>query len=90
MIWASAHSGGLDYAQEAPEPSKRQAGLTFLELLPDALRQLKVDFEAHNNRARTKHHIRAMNLELTDDEADAPSWTRQRPHASRCRQSDLG
>jgi hypothetical protein len=51
MIRASAQSGGLDYAQEAPEPPKRQAGLTFLELLPDALRQLKADFEADRQEA---------------------------------------
>lgn len=51
MIWASARSGGLDYAQEAPEPPKGQAGLTFLELLPDALRQLKANFEADRQEA---------------------------------------
>ena len=38
--------GGPDYATEAPEPPKWQAGLTFLELLPGALTQLKADFEA--------------------------------------------
>jgi hypothetical protein len=46
MMRASAQAGGLDYAEEAPAPPKRQAGLTFLELLPDALTQLKADFEA--------------------------------------------
>jgi len=46
MMRASAERGGVDYIEEAPEPSKRQAGLTFLELLPDALRRLKEDFEA--------------------------------------------
>jgi hypothetical protein len=51
MIRASAQSGGLDYAQEAPEPPKGQARLTFLELLPDALRQLKADFEADRREA---------------------------------------
>jgi hypothetical protein len=39
MMRASKHEGGLDYVEEAPEPPKRQAGLTFLELLPDALQQ---------------------------------------------------
>ena len=42
---ASAAAGGLDYKAEAPEPSEGQAGLTFLELLPDALEGLKRDFE---------------------------------------------
>lgn len=51
MMRASAQRGGLDYAEEAPEPPKRQAGLTFLELLPDALRQLKVDFETDRQEA---------------------------------------
>jgi hypothetical protein len=37
MMRASKQAGGLDYAEEAPEPPKRQAGLTFLELLPDAM-----------------------------------------------------
>jgi hypothetical protein len=46
MMRAAARSGGLDYRQKAPEPRRGQAGLTFLELLPDALRQLKADFEA--------------------------------------------
>jgi hypothetical protein len=51
MMRASAQSGGLDYVHETPEPPKRQAGLTFLELLPDALRQLKADFEADRQEA---------------------------------------
>lgn len=51
MMRASAQSGGPDYAQEAAEPPKGQAGLTFLGLLPDALRQLKVDFEADRQEA---------------------------------------
>jgi hypothetical protein len=51
MIRASAQSGGIDYAQEAPEPPKGQAGLTFLELLPDALRRVKADFEADRQEA---------------------------------------
>jgi hypothetical protein len=46
MMRASRERGGIDYAAETPEPPKRQAGLTFLELLPDALRRLKEDFEA--------------------------------------------
>lgn len=51
MIRTSAQSGGLEYAQEAPEPPQGQAGLTFLELLPDALRQLKADFETDRQEA---------------------------------------
>jgi hypothetical protein len=51
MIRASVQSGGLDYAQEAPEPPRGQAGLTFLELLPGALRQLKADFETDRQEA---------------------------------------
>ena len=51
MMRASQQAGGLDYAQEAPEPPKGQAGLTFLELLPDALQRLKEDFEADRQEA---------------------------------------
>lgn len=51
MMRASKHEGGLDYAEEAPEPPKWQAGLTFLELLPDALQQLKEDFDANRQEA---------------------------------------
>ena len=46
MMRASQARGEIDYAAVTPDPLKRQAGLTFLELLPDALRQLKADFEA--------------------------------------------
>lgn len=41
----SKAAGDIDYAEVAPEPPKNQAGLSFLELLPDALEGLKRDFE---------------------------------------------
>ncbi|HUK59811.1 MAG TPA: hypothetical protein VLV50_11315, partial [Stellaceae bacterium] len=43
-----AARGGVSvqtYQDIAPMPAKREAGLTFLELLPDALTKLKTDFE---------------------------------------------
>jgi hypothetical protein len=46
MMRSSRQRGGIDYAAETPEPPKGQAGLTFLEFLPDSLRALKEDFEA--------------------------------------------
>jgi hypothetical protein len=46
MMRASRERGGIDYTAETPEPRKGQAGLTFLESLPDSLRALKEDFEA--------------------------------------------
>ena len=46
MIRASRARGEIDYAAEAPEPPKGQAGLTFLEFLPDSLRAVKEHFEA--------------------------------------------
>jgi hypothetical protein len=49
---SSKANGGLDYANEAPmAPRKREAGLTFLELLPDALQGLKVKFEKDRQQA---------------------------------------
>ena len=45
LMRESKAAGGTDYAAVTPEPSKKHAGLTFLELLPDALEQLKRDFE---------------------------------------------
>jgi hypothetical protein len=51
MMRASKAAGGLDYANEAPEAPKGQAGLTFLELLPDALSRLKEDFDADRQEA---------------------------------------
>lgn len=51
MMRASSARGGIDYAAETPEPPKGQAGLTFLELLPDALRRLKEDFETDRQEA---------------------------------------
>jgi hypothetical protein len=46
MMRSSRERGGIDYGAETPEPPKGQAGLTFLEFLPDALRALKEDFQA--------------------------------------------
>jgi hypothetical protein len=50
--WSAMGRAGLVPLTGAPhgscgkaEPPRRKAGLTFLELLPDALRQLKIDFE---------------------------------------------
>lgn len=51
MMRASKAAGGLDYANEPPEAPKGQAGLTFLELLPDALSRLKLDFEVDREEA---------------------------------------
>jgi hypothetical protein len=49
---ASKASGGLDYDLEAPmAPRKREAGLTHLELLPEALRGLKETFERERREA---------------------------------------
>jgi hypothetical protein len=49
---ASKVSGGLDYDEEAPMvPRKREAGLTHLELLPEALRGLKETFERERGEA---------------------------------------
>jgi hypothetical protein len=49
---ASKAFGQIDYAKEAPmAPGKREAGLTFLELLPDALAGLKVKFERDRQEA---------------------------------------
>jgi hypothetical protein len=48
---ASKASGGLNYDEEAPMPRKREAGLTHLELLPDALRGLKEAFERERREA---------------------------------------
>jgi hypothetical protein len=60
MMRASEQAGGLDYAEEAPEPPKRQAGLTFLELLPDALQRLKEDFEANRQEAAAAWRARRL------------------------------
>jgi hypothetical protein len=46
MMRESRKRGDIDYAAETSEPPKSQAGLTFLEFLPDSLRTLKEDFEA--------------------------------------------
>ncbi len=45
MLRAQHPQGMQIYAKHAPEPSKGEAGLTFLELLPDALHNLKAGFE---------------------------------------------
>ena len=60
MMRASQQAGGLDYAQEAPEPPRGQAGLTFLELLPDALQRLKEDFEADRREAAAAWRARRL------------------------------
>ena len=48
---ASKSSGQGDYADVAPMPRKREAGLTFLELLPHALQELKAKFEKDRKEA---------------------------------------
>jgi hypothetical protein len=49
---ASKAKGGMDYAAEASmAPHKKEAGLTFLGLLPDALRGLKEKFEKDRQEA---------------------------------------
>ena len=46
LMRASNAGGGLDYDKEAPMAvRKREAGLTHLELLPEALRGIKETFE---------------------------------------------
>jgi hypothetical protein len=58
---ASKAAGGLDYAAEAPmRPRKREAGLTFLELLPDALAGLKVKFERDRQEAANAWRARRV------------------------------
>jgi hypothetical protein len=42
----------------AADPPKGQAGLTFLELLPDALHRLKEDFEADRQEMRAAWRAR--------------------------------
>jgi len=42
---SSKMEGGMDYAAATPEPRKNEAGLTFLELRTDSLRQLKEEFQ---------------------------------------------
>jgi len=69
MMRASRERGGIDYAAETPEPPKRQAGLTFLELLPDALRRLKENFEADRQEAAAAWQ---------SPTADAQPWWRER------------
>lgn len=66
MMRTSARSGGPDYVAEAPEPPKWQAGLTFLELLPGALTQLKADFEA-DRQARVEAWRAARQKSAADD-----------------------
>lgn len=45
MMQATKKAGVLDYAAITPEPPRYQAGLTFLELLPNALKTLKEDYQ---------------------------------------------
>jgi hypothetical protein len=63
MMQSSKAAGDLDYAEEAPEPPKNQAGLTFLELLPDALQQLKADFETDRQEAAAAWRARRQTKE---------------------------
>jgi hypothetical protein len=58
MMRASRARGQIDDAELAPDPPKGQAGLTFLELLPDALHRLKEDFEADRQEAVTAWRAR--------------------------------
>jgi hypothetical protein len=52
----------FDYAAQAPmHVPKRQAGLTFLELLPDALLQLKEKFEQDRREAADAWRARGKN-----------------------------
>jgi hypothetical protein len=45
LMRASKEKGLGDYADVAPMPRNRHAGLSFLDLLPDALQRLKNNFE---------------------------------------------
>jgi len=63
MMRASRERREIDYAAETPEPPKGQAGLTFLELLPDALRRLKEDFEADRQEAAAAWRARRAKLQ---------------------------
>lgn len=67
MMRTSTRSGGPDYAAEAPEPPKWQAGLTFLELLSGALTQLKADFEA-DRQPRVEAWRAARQKSAADDQ----------------------
>jgi len=51
LMRSSKESGSGDYAEIAPIPRKREAGLTFLDLLPDALMRLKEKFEQDRREA---------------------------------------
>jgi hypothetical protein len=76
LMRESKAAGGLDYASSTPEPLKRHAGLTFLELLRDALEQLKRDFEQDRQetadawRAR-RDARRATASQAASDDVDA-------------------
>ena len=63
MMRSSKAAGDLDYVEEAPEPPKNQAGLTFLELIPDALQQLKADFETDRQEAAAAWRARRQTKE---------------------------
>jgi hypothetical protein len=64
---ASKARGGLDYAAEAPmAPRKGEAGLTFLELLPDALEGLKVKFERDRQEAADAWRARRSAKKATE------------------------
>jgi hypothetical protein len=50
MMRTAQSAGVLNYADIAPAPPRNEAGLTFLELRPDALKNLKLDFEKYRQR----------------------------------------
>ena len=51
LMRASKRDGRGDYAEVAPFPRKREAGLSFLELGPDSLPRLKQNFEKERQEA---------------------------------------
>jgi hypothetical protein len=67
---ASKASGGLDYDKAAPmAPRKREAGLTHLELLPEALRGLKATFERDRQEAADAWRARKAARQAAASEA---------------------
>jgi hypothetical protein len=75
LMRRSQQAGGVDYAAVTPEPRKREAGLTFLEFLPDSLQQLKADWEADRQeqaeawRARRPTKDRASSKPVSSGDA---------------------
>jgi hypothetical protein len=65
---ASKAAGGIDYAKEAPmTPRKGEAGLTFLELLPDALQGLKAKFERDRQESADAWRARRDTRKAADE-----------------------